>query len=987
MPIRIETGLKPDRVDPLATKWLNRLDSSFQNRINNMRVFKTYIIDGDVPEEILHIFCESALADPVTSRYSINKHLVSDFDFVIEVDFKPGVTDNEGRTASEALKILFSSETDTPGVYSGTQFRISGDLKDFEIRSLASDFFANTLIQRIRVASYEEFLNSDSLNANPPVVNLNHEPAIIPINLTVSDQELSELSRKNVWALTVDELKIIENYYSKEDVQEVRKSLGLSSKPVDIELECFAQTWSEHCKHKIFNAQITYTEDGHEEVIDSIFKSCIKKATENVRAAAGENDICLSVFKDNAGVIRFNDEYGIVFKVETHNSPSALDPYGGSLTGIVGVNRDPFGTGMGSELLFNTNVFCLADPFGKDEIPLGLLHPMRILEGVREGVEDGGNQSGIPTINGSVVFDNRYLGKPLVYCGTGGIIPLKHMDRDGFEKYPESGHLIVMCGGRVGMDGIHGATFSSEELHEESPSSAVQIGDPITQKRMFDFLIKARDLNLYSGITDNGAGGLSSSVGEMAQFTGGARLDLAMVPLKYEGLDPWEILVSESQERMTLSVCPTKIEEFLNLSRSMSVESTVIGEFNSSGYFEILFNKRTVALMDMDFLHNGLPQMKLKAKWSSPEIFRGDFSDVPQASEMLHRLLSRLNIASKEYWVRQYDHEVKGTSVIKPLMGAENDGPSDSAVIRPFHHSMEAICVSHGICPRYSDVDAYHMTMNAFDEAVRNAIATGGDPETFAALDNFCWPDPLEGAENSEFKLASLVRSAKALLEICEAYQIPLISGKDSMKNDARVDGTVISVPPTLLISLTGILSAQNAVSMDFKNPGDLIYVAGSTRNEMGHSEYALELGIEDTAIPVVKTKEFMKIYKIIHLAMRKQFINSCHDMSDGGFGVSLAEMAIGGRTGCEINLSSFPVDVSIDPNTMLFSESAGRFILTVPQKKKLEFESLFDNSDPIALVGEVKKENRVIVKSSHETIIDETVESLFQSWHKPLEL
>ncbi|MBA4424175.1 MAG: phosphoribosylformylglycinamidine synthase, partial [Syntrophus sp. (in: bacteria)] len=411
-----------------------------------------------------------------------------------------------------------------------------------------------------------------------------------------------------------------------------------------------------------------------------------------------------------------------VFKVETHNSPSALDPYGGALTGIVGVNRDPFGCGKGAKLIFNTDVFCFAPPDYDKPLPKRILHPRRIYEGVREGVEHGGNKSGIPTVNGCLVFDERYLGKPLVYCGTGGIMPARLNGEATHTKEILPGDLVVMTGGRIGKDGIHGATFSSEELHEGSPVTAVQIGDPITQKKMTDFLLIARDRGLYRAITDNGAGGLSSSVGETAQLSGGCEIDLKKAPLKYPGLNPWEILISESQERMTLAVPPERIEEFLDLARKMDVEATVLGLYTDSGWFHIRYGEETVVYLDMDFLHDGLPQMTLRAAWKPPSHAEPAIPEPTNMGEALKAMLSRLNICSKESVIRQYDHEVQGGSVVKPLTGVVNDGPSDAAVIRPLLDSFEGIVIANGICPRYSDIDAYHMAAAAIDEAVRNAI-------------------------------------------------------------------------------------------------------------------------------------------------------------------------------------------------------------------------------------------------------------------------
>ena len=515
-------------------------------------------------------------------------------------------------------------------------------------------------------------------------------------------------------------------------------------------------------------------------MINSLFDTFVKGSTKKIRKKMGKADWCLSVFVDNAGIIKFDGEHNLVFKVETHNSPSALDPYGGALTGIVGVNRDPFGTGKGASLIFNTDVFCFASPYYSKPLPKRILHPRRIYEGVREGVEHGGNKSGIPTVNGCIVFDDRFLGKPLVYCGTGGIMPARISGKPTHIKEIRSGDLIVMTGGRIGKDGIHGATFSSEELHEGSPVTAVQIGDPITQKKMTDFLLMARDRELYRCITDNGAGGLSSSVGEMARLSGGAELDLGKAPLKYPGLNPWEILLWEAQERMSLAVDPLKIDSFLELAKKMDVEATVLGKFTRSGRFHVRFGGMTVAYLEMDFLHEGVPQMHLSARWKSP---KHPDAVVPVPKDMgkaLRKILARLNVCSKESLVRQYDHEVQGGSVVKPLVGARNDGPSDAAVIRPLLDSFAGVVVANGICPKYGDIDTYHMAACAIDEAIRNTIAVGGSLGTIAGLDNFCWCDPVQSEKtpDGDYKLAQLVRANQALYDYTTVFGVPCISGK-----------------------------------------------------------------------------------------------------------------------------------------------------------------------------------------------------------------
>ncbi|HMA99737.1 MAG TPA: AIR synthase related protein, partial [Spirochaetota bacterium] len=528
------------------------------------------------------------------------------------------------------------------------------------------------------------------------------------------------------------------DYYRNPEIIKERRQDKLAASPTDVELEVLAQTWSEHCKHKIFAARITYTdENGHVEEINSLYKTYIKKTTSEL---AEKRPDLLSVFKDNAGIVKFNDQYAYCMKVETHNSPSALDPYGGAMTGIVGVNRDIIGTGIGAKPIFNTDIFCFANPLYKKPLPPGLMHPQRIFQGVHKGIIDGGNESGIPTVNGAIVFENRFLGKPLVFCGTGGILPLKINDQPTHSKEIKNGYKIVMTGGRIGKDGIHGATFSSAALTETSPTSAVQIGDPITQKKMLDFLLEARDQGLYSAITDNGAGGLSSSVGEMATMCGGCSLHLDKAPLKYAGLYPWEILISEAQERMSLAVPPENIKALFALAAARDVEISELGEFNNSGFFTAFYKNQLVCKLQLDFMHNGLPTNHYQAQWQPPQHSEPEPSLVAGISlkKTIPALLARPNIASKEYWVRQYDHEVQGMSVVKPFDGPLQQSPGDSAVIKPLYNSYKGLVIANGIVPRYSDIDTYHMAANAVDEAVRNLVACGGDPDNISGLDNFC---------------------------------------------------------------------------------------------------------------------------------------------------------------------------------------------------------------------------------------------------------
>ena len=623
------------------------------------------------------------------------------------------------------------------------------------------------------------------------------------------------------------------------------------------------------------NATVSYREEGRApEVIRSIFKTFIRGTTEaveeGIRAREGKSWL-VSVFHDNAGVIEATDRFHLVYKVETHNSPSALDPYGGAITGIVGVNRDPFGTGMGSDLLSNTWGYCFGPPDWKGELPPGLLHPRRIRDGVHSGVIDGGNQSGIPYGRGWEFFDERFLGKPLVYCGTVGRMPVTVAGEPGEVKHARPGDRIVMVGGRIGKDGIHGATFSSAELTEESPVQAVQIGDPITQKMMFDFLLEARDRGLYSAITDNGAGGLSSSVGEMARQPGGARLDLARAPLKYQGLAPWEILVSEAQERMTVAVRPEKLAAFLDLARLREVEATDLGEFTAEPYFHVEHGGRTVGLIPMEFLHEGDPEMRIDAEWREPVRAPFAASHAPGAGEgnaLLAAFLSRDNLRSAENLERTYDHEVKGLTVVKPWIGAHRDVPADAAVFQIAHDgSHVGYALSEAVFPTYSDEDAHAMAQAGVDLAVRRVIAAGARIDRIALLDNYCWPDPLPGPKNPDaaHKAAQLVRASRGLSEICRAYGTPLISGKDSMKNDAVVGGRRISIPPTLLASAIAVVrDVRRAVTLEAGGPGELLYVVGETGDELGCTEYAAHRGDAGGAVPRCRPEPFHARYEAV---------------------------------------------------------------------------------------------------------------------------
>ena len=961
---RIEVALKDGLEDPAGASLKRRILEDLKiNSVSSVRTASAYVIEAQLGEEELQKIAQEIFADAVTSGAFVNAPCIKEgFAFAVEVGFKPGVTDNVGGSAKEAIEDCLGEKLEG-GVYTSRIYFLYGNVKKEEAERIAKEMLANGLIERWGISKDFEYANA--IAQVPKVLPMQPVP-VQNISLELDDEKLVSLSKKRLLALSLEEMERIREHFADGKVRVGREKEGLLAMPTDAELEMLAQTWSEHCKHKIFNAKIEYEENGKKENINSLFKTYIVATTK--KAGKGKGWL-LSVFSDNAGIVRFNEEWNLAIKVETHNTPSALDPYGGALTGILGVNRDVLGAGMGAKPIFNTDVLCFAPFEYAGMVPPKLMHPKRTLEGVRKGIERGGNASGIPTVNGAVVFEPRFLGKPLVYCGTCGIMPAKIKGKETHKKEAKKTDRIFMVGGRVGKDGIHGATFSSVGLDEDSPTSAVQLGDAIVQKKAADFLLAARDEGLYNAITDNGAGGLASSVGEMAQDTQGCIMHLERCPLKYPGLAPWEMLVSESQERMTVAVPKEKAGEFAALAALYEVEATDLGEFTNSGYFVAKYKEKTIAMLQMEFLHKGVPQMELQAKWEERWEEKQGKYEIPKLGEALVRLLARPNICSKEYIIRQYDHEVMGMSALKPLCGVERDGPSDAGVIAPVQESKEAIAISNGICPRYSDADAYWMAANAVDEAVRNLVATGVDVQTIAGLDNFCWCDPIYTKENADgkYRLAQLVRANKALYEVCTAYGVPLISGKDSMKNDYRNGSIAISIPPTLLFSAVGkIKDVEKIVSSDFKEGGDVVYVLGKTFDECGKSEYFLEYEVKGGKVPRVDAQANFKLYACLASAIKKGMVRSAHDCSDGGLGVALAECGIGGRLGVRVDLEKVPREGGLADDKILFSESSGRFVVSVRKKDCAKFENEMRGC-AFGKVGEVKKDDAFEVKGVGE--------------------
>ena len=639
------------------------------------------------------------------------------------------------------------------------------------------------------------------------------------------------------------------------------------------------------------------------------------------------------------------------------------------------------GTGLGAKPIANTDIFCFARPDKSfDEIPRGVLHPKRIAKGVVAGVRDYGNRMGIPTVNGAIFFDDRFLGNPLVFCGNIGIMP-----KDKCFGKAQSGDLVMVIGGRTGRDGIHGATFSSGAMtheHETIFSHAVQIGNAITEKKMLDTLLAAGEQGLYNAITDCGAGGLSGAVGEMGSQLG-TEVDLEKVPLKYAGLSYTEIWISEAQERMVIAVKPENLHRISKIFADENVEATVIGTFTNDKKLTLKYQGKQVGRLDMDFLHDGLPKYSRKACWYSKNLSEPALEAKENYNDELLKILSSYNVASKEWVIRQYDHEVQGGSVVKPLGGIANDGPNDAAVIRPKFNSDKGIAIGCGLNPLYGDIDPYWMALAGIDEAIRNVICVGARPDRIALLDNFCWADC-----KKEQTLGSLVRAAQACFDGAVGFGTPFISGKDSLNNNFILDdGTEISIPPTLLISTIGIIDDINkCVTMDAKSAGNLLFIVGLTKNELGGSHYYKIQNQLGANVPKTDLKTAKSAAEKIYKAIDKGLVESCHDCSEGGLAVAISEMAFAGGLGIEADLKGLPKTIDcITSDAQLFSESCSRYIVEVRLENYNDFAKLMLGV-PFGRIGKVTEEKKLVVKDSlGRTVLDIDIERLKDTWQKPL--
>ncbi|MFP4194431.1 MAG: AIR synthase-related protein [Desulfobacterales bacterium] len=991
---RLETALKPELLDAEGEGVKNKASAYFNIHAESVRTVNIVTIDKDLSPDQLESVRNEIFTNPVTQVSSFYP-LDLGFDWCIWVGYRPGVKDNPGHTAIEAIEdVLGVSFGPEEGVYTSRRYCIrGGGLSSRDAEIIAKELLANDIIQQTRIFSADDWSPDTGIGIIIPRVRLDHTPTVTTISIE-SDQRLKQISDARNLALNPNDIPVIRSYFLDPGVRAERKAAGLDE-PTDVELEYISQARSDHCNHNTFRGRFYYSDyaAGISRTIDSLFKTFIEDPTLKLQA---EKDWVISVLWDNAGVGRFDGSHYYVITGETHNSPSNMEAYGGAITGIVGVYRDPLGTGKGSRLIMGSYGFCVGNRDYNGELK-PRLHPRRLLDGVIEGVRDGGNKSGIPTPFGQVTFHHGYMGKCLVFVTALGIMPSEVAGTHAEQKTTSPGDLILMCGGRVGKDGIHGVTASSEIFTEHTPAGHVQIGDPYTQKKMHDFLLEARDLGLIQFITDNGGGGLSSSVGESARFSGGCEVWLDRVPLKYAGLDQWEIWVSESQERMTVAVRPEDVERFLELSEKHAVESTVIGKYTDSGKLRITYGDETCAYVNMDFLTRGFPQWEFEAVWFSPEMrglcepVMGEPSDY---ETLLKDMLSRPNICSREWIIRQYDHEVQGSSVIKPLVGKDRDVNSDACVIRPVLTSQQGLGFSQALLPFYSQIDAYYMTTCTIDEALRRLIAVGGDPDHVGGVDNFCWPSIQYDSEKNpdgKFKAAQLVRSCMALSDACLSFGIPLLSGKDSMYVDGHLPGKYaethkLSALETMQFSATGVIKDINrCVTMDFKLSGDLIYIIGETADELGASEYYDRFGYVGLNVARPEPEKLLPMYRALYRAICMHLVSSAHGIYRGGLGVHLALCAIGGGLGLSAELDLVPMHTSLRADHVLFSESAGRFIVSVAPEDRAEFESML-REHPFACIGEIREDGIFEIRSGGENVISLNTAELKAAWKAPFD-
>ncbi len=941
--------------DPRAANLVADAHALGYAQVTDVECHDLYFLQGGLSPADVHRLATELLCDSVTQTCRERDERPAG-DQLIEVALHPGVTDSVAEQIERAARELGVAGLD--GVATGWRYIVHStpSLAPAELAQLARRLLVNPVIHRYAFSLIEP------LPARHGVSVLD-QPApveIIPLR-DASRDELAAIAKQRLTALDTLEMSAIQSYFSQ-----------AGREPTDVEIETIAQTWSEHCSHKTFRAHVLLDGGGKRagRQIDGLLKTYIRAATDRIAAPWVR-----SAFVDNAGIIDLDDEFEVSFKVETHNHPSAIEPFGGANTGTGGVIRDILG--VSAKPIAATDVLCFGpQQIDPADLPEGVLHPRRIRSGVVAGIQDYGNKIGIPTVNGALWYDPGYTANPLVFCGCVGIAPKgRHV------SHPVPGDRIVVLGGRTGRDGLRGATFSSMTMDAQTgevSGASVQIGNPIIEKGVTEVIVRARDEALYHAITDCGAGGLSSAVGELASHTG-ADVDLACVRLKYAGLAPWEIWLSEAQERMVLALPTESLASLQSLCDTFDVELTNLGEVTGSNRLVVRYDRKIVLDLANEFLFNAMPQRTLAAQHPLPPPAPRSTTTQLDHSATLARLLSHPNIASKSDVIRIYDHEVQGGTVVKPLTGVLDDGPSDACVLRPIGtRGDRGIALSNGINPEFGKYDPYRMAVSVIDEAIRNAVAVGADPDRIALLDNFCWGDPLNPTT-----MGGLVEAAQGCYDAAVHYGTPFISGKDSLNNEyLGVDGMRHAIPPTLLISAVGIVEDVNrAVTMDFKAPGNLVYLLGETKAEFGGSHLAMIGG------PALASAESISavpglppsapaLYRALHRAMRAGMVRACHDLSEGGLAVALAEMCIGGRLGCEIELQ-----VS-DPVAALYSESNGRLLVEVEPGNGPAFEALV-SALPAIKIGHVAAGGVLRIANRAEPLLSLPMATLVAAWNR----
>jgi len=927
----------------------------------DVRVFckKVYFIEGSFSKNDIETIASSLLIDPVTERYLLSEGLFREKPSSCEIiiTYNPGVSDPVTLSLEKAIKDL-SFRVENTRIARLYKFE---NLTQSEIEEVSQRLLYNPLIEH--VLDYEKTSTIESLDEfSASTYKFKLENVDI---FSANEEDLKNISSDGCLSLNLEEMKIIQEYFKKN-----------KRNPTDCELETIATLWSEHCAHKTFRGIIEYEEKDassktiKKSTIDNLLKTTVMKATNEIKSAN-----CVSVFHDNSGVVKFDKDFNICFKVETHNHPSSLEPYGGASTGIGGVIRDILGTGLAAKPFASIDIFCFSPwHISYDDLPLGLLHPKRVMKGVIRGVRDYGNRMGIPTVAGAVLFDERFLGNPLVYCGTLGLIP-----KDKCFKKVHKGDLVFVCGAKTGRDGIHGATFSSKELDEKTVflTSAVQIGNAIEEKKVTEAILRARDLDLFNAITDCGAGGLCSAVTELAQDNG-VSVNLEKVPRKYNGLNYTEIWISESQERMVFFAKKENLEELTQIFREEDVELTVIGEVTNTKKLELLYENNKVCSLDMDFIFN-LPKLTKKATWVMKKEEAVSVDEKENYNEQVKALLSRPGIACKDWILREYDHEVQAGSVLKSIYGIENLSVSDAAVLRPDLKTDKAVAIGLGINPFYSDIDPYWMAALAIDEALRNIVSVGGNLKNTYILDNFCW-----GSPEDEYNLAGLVRTSFSAYDFSKYFEVPFISGKDSLYNEYAVEGKRISIPGTLLISAVSIMDNwQSVITANLKKEDNLIYLVGLSKPEMGASEYFRFLKKKGGFVPKVNKETAKEVFEAVSLAINKKVIISCHDLSEGGLAVAISEMCMGSGFGANIFLKEVPKEKNMADYEILFGESPTRFLVEVPKDKKAVFEKQFKGLI-FGLIGCASKEPKLTIYANEtETVVNLALDELRDSWLK----